>query len=387
MGAICEMKHFLFSKFLNYSVKGVGVMSPEELRRQLHAYPELSFLEKKTTALLRQEIAKWDCFTIKKLKGLQTGLLVEYSPNKGGNFILLRADLDALLLQEETRSSFSSTVDGVMHACGHDIHTAILYGFLLQVAKERPLQNLLFLFQPAEESGGGALKVLEEKNLDCYSIKEAYALHVSDEYNLGRVYSKSGSLFAATCAFDLTFTGRPAHVAFQDLAANPLEASFDFLNALKKKDSSAIVVGLGKMSSGTVRNITPQTAKLEMTLRSSDEEKLELFFQELITLAKVTAIRHKVTLHVEMESRYAAVMNDENLFKKVSTKLKNLHLCKESMAGEDFGFISQKYPSVMFWLGVRQGEKDHRYGLHHPKFLPPMESIAEGIKLFSRLVL
>ncbi len=175
----------------------------------MHQYPELAFQEFRTTELIISSAkALPESEELKIHTPFPTGVLFEYKVNDAP-FILFRADIDALPIKEETEVEFKST-NNYMHACGHDVHTSILYSFLEEVLKKKQDQNILFLFQPAEEAGGGAMEFFNTGVFDQFQIKNAYALHVTDEYSLGTIASTSGVLFASALEVDIDLIGASA---------------------------------------------------------------------------------------------------------------------------------------------------------------------------------
>ncbi|MDR3667216.1 MAG: amidohydrolase [Ignavibacteriaceae bacterium] len=358
------------------------ISDPVELRHTLHRNPELMFEEFKTTELLIKNIEGMN--NLKILRPLKTGLIVDYKVNDG-DYYLFRADIDALPIKEETGAPFAS-INNSMHACGHDIHTSILYGFLKQVVKNRINRNILFLFQPGEEGGGGAEKIINSGILNDYKIKKAFALHVTDEYEQGVIASTPGILFASAFELDIEFFGTSAHVAFPENGKNAFEALIKFLtkvNTLINEQSEKIIFGYGKITSGDVRNIIPGYAKIEATLRTLSRKKSEAFISKIIsllgTIERDSGIKYKLT----RGTLYTEVDVDKKLYEKCKEALEdkfNFTDCGYKMTGEDFGFISKLYPSFMFWLGTRI---DEQYGLHNPKFLPDDSIINKGIDIFN----
>ena len=204
-------------------------LTPIELRHTMHSNPELAFQEYKTTELIINNVkALPGSDKLKIYTPMDTGLLVEYKVNNE-SFLLFRADIDALPITEENDVQFKSTNE-FMHACGHDVHTSILYSFLEEVLNKKPNQNILFLFQPAEEAGGGAMEFYNTGVFNQFQIKNAYALHVTDEYPLGTIASTSGVLFASALEVDIEFIGERAHVAFPNEGKNAFNAMRKFLD-------------------------------------------------------------------------------------------------------------------------------------------------------------
>ncbi|GMR25400.1 MAG: M20 family metallopeptidase [Ignavibacteria bacterium] len=363
-------------------------ISPIQLRHKLHQYPELAFQELKTTELIIS--------SVNALPGSEeliihtpfpTGVLLEFKINDAP-FILFRADIDALLIKEENEVEFKSKND-FMHACGHDVHTSILYSFLIEVLEKRPNQNILFLFQPAEEAGGGAMEFYNTGVFDKFKIKYAFALHVSDEYLLGTIASTSGVLFASALEVDIDFIGESAHVAFPHEGKNAFNVLRKFLDENDKLSieyGDKILFGIGKLESGSVRNIAPGTAKLEGSIRGLSVENVNEFTLRigdlLKQLKKQTGIDYKIT----KGAHYPEVIVDDKLYNILQPVISREFVfidCGLKMTGEDFGFFSQKFPSFMFWLGTSKGE---RYGLHNPKFLPPDEVIEIGKSVFMEIL-
>ncbi len=355
-------------------------LTPVQLRHKLHQYPEIAYQEFATTNLLIQNIKKLsNSNDVKIHKPMDTGLLVEYKVNDG-DYLLFRADIDALPIQEENEIDFKSTNE-FMHACGHDVHTSILYSFLSDVLEMFIEQNILFLFQPAEEAGGGAMKFYETEIFEMFKIRNAFALHVTDEYPAGTIASTPGVLFASALEIDIEFIGESAHVAFPEDGKNAFNALRRFMNKsedLLKEIKDPFIFGIGKINSGFVRNIAPGYAKLEGSIRGLSMEKVNQFCEKLESLLQKNKVKTGVDYNITKGAHYPEVIVDKELFKKISkifSKKYNFIDCGYKMTGEDFGFFSHKFPSFMFWLGTSSGE---RYGLHNPRFLPPDEIIETG---------
>ncbi len=360
------------------------IITPIELRHILHQNPELSFHEIETTKLLTEVISKLPGSSILKIHTpMKTGLLVEYKVNKN-NFLLFRADIDALPIIEENQIDFRSQ-NSNMHACGHDVHASILFSFLEYVLENNIQQNILFLFQPAEESGGGAMEFFKSRIFEKFKISNAFALHVSDEYSAGVIASTKGVLFASSLEVDINFNGVSAHVAFPQAGKNAFNALRLFLDSVDKLPgniSEPFIFGVGRIESGEIRNIIPGNSRLEGTIRGLSISQVNLFYKKLVDIlegvCQITGVNYKVV----KGASYPEVIIDYNLFEKIvpaiSTEF-NFIDCGYKMTGEDFGYISHQYPSFMFWLGTNYGEK---FGLHNPRFLPDDSIIEIGKKAF-----
>ncbi|MCA0387198.1 MAG: amidohydrolase [Bacteroidetes bacterium] len=361
------------------------MLKPVELRHKLHSLPELMYQEFETTKTLVENISEIPGIVIHR--PLETGLVVEYTVNNG-DYLLFRADIDALPIVEETGLPFAST-NNLMHACGHDVHTSILYRFLLEVVKKKGDRNILFLFQPAEEGGGGALKMLESGVFDQFNISKAFALHVTDDYDRGTIASTPGVLFASANEIVLEFHGRQAHVAFPENGIHAFDGLMAYLSRAKKliePKKDTMLFGYGKIQSGTARNIIPAHAVAECTIRALNIDDSWWFIDQLKTLSKEVEKETGVKTEVIHGDPYLEVVVDKALYHKYTPVLSKDFIvidCGSKMTGEDFGFISKKYPSFMFWLGTSTGE---RHGLHTPKFFPPDETIEDGFKAFWRIL-
>ena len=365
-------------------------ISPIELRHLLHQNPELAYQEFQTTKLIIDAVSalpKFDKrFTIHT--PMQTGVLVEYKVNDG-NYLLFRADIDALPISEETSFQFKSKND-CMHACGHDVHTSILFGLVEFAARENVNQNILFLFQPAEESGGGAMKFFATGIFDQFKVEKAFALHVTDEFPKGTIASTSGVLFASALEIDVAFHGKSSHVAFPQNGKNAFNAVRLFLDAVDKIPkgiNDATMFGFGKITSGSVRNIVPGSARLEGTVRALTMKGTDEIASRFGKIASGIQQITDVKVSVIKGAHYPEVIVNDPLFGNLSKILAEKFTfldCGYKMTGEDFGFISQQYPSFMFWLGTSTGEQ---YGLHNPQFLPGDDVIEIGTNAFKEILL
>lgn len=339
-----------------------------ELRHIIHQNPELSFEEHETQQTLKNAIER---LGIKAYSVAKTGLIVPITNDKDESYVLLRADMDALPIKERTNWEYASKNDH-MHACGHDVHMAVMYETLRKILKEKVKGNFLFVFQPAEETGGGAERVIEEiKHL--YKIKCAIAEHVTDEYPFGKVATRPGILFASATEINLTFKGRSAHVAFYKDGIDAIRAGTDFLTQFYKMNfEPKVLAGFGKVFGGDVRNIVADTFELQGTVRSESLEDAQNFIDKISEIAGNACDKIGATFSLRLGSVYPPVKVNEKMFdlfeKTVSKSNFSFELCEMKYTGEDFGFFSFEYPSLMFWAGTLMSEK--KVGLHNPLFLP-----------------
>lgn len=361
------------------------ILSPVELRHLLHQNPELMFEEVKTTNILFENLKQLKGLKIHK--PLETGLVVEYTVNENP-YILFRADIDALPIKEQTNCEFSS-INNYMHACGHDVHSSILYGFVKYVVEKNIDQNIIFVFQPAEEGGGGAERLIESGILNKWDIKHAFALHVTDEYEFGTIASTAGIMFASSVEIDINIKGKASHVAFPEKGIDSirvLRKLLDKIDVIISDSQDSLLFGCGKISAGYVRNILAEYAKAECTLRTLSVDKSKNVISKFESEKSLIENESKAKVEFIYNAFYTEVFNDPELFLKAQSWLKkkyNFIDCGLKMTAEDFGFLTKRYHSFMFWLGTSLGEK---FGLHTPYFLPDDKIIEEGIQIYSTIL-
>lgn len=373
-----------------------------ELRKQLHRNPELAFEEHKTGYILKHELAKRVRIHINPQairKGAtepfihvfenSPGFLVEYTccdtPYK-----LFRADMDALPITENTGCDFASEQSGLMHACGHDIHLSVLMGLIDRVLQEQPQQNLLFLFQPAEEGKGGALSVLAEGILQQFNIGSVFALHVAGNMPVGTVSSRSGIFFGIPQEFDIRFIGKSAHVAFPEEGRDAIAAAIEFENMMKQdiqglSAEKPVIFHVGRIEGGRVRNVIADFCTLEGTHRSLDREARDEMNRLAEKNSKIAADLFGCQYEVDFLCSYDAVVNSENLVEKLRKATLELGYNYQEaeivMTGEDFGFFTSRYPGLLFWLG-----SGCNHPLHSPEFLPDEACIVVGVEIMFKII-
>jgi len=368
----------------------MGKMDLTKVRKELHQIPELAFQEVKTRELLLSYLQKLPDIIIHRFAN-SNGILVEYAHGKG-DYLLFRADMDALPIEEKTGCDFASRHRGMMHACGHDIHMTVLLGLIFKVVESGTRKNLLFLFQPAEEGLGGAESVLAEGLIQSYQVSCVFALHVSGKLPLGTVSAKAGIFFAIPQEFDVEFIGKPAHAAFPQDGKNALKGGLEFFQKMDEyiknlQSTETVIFNIGLMQSGNIRNIIPDRCLLQGTHRTLSKEVRNRVNAEINAQAAKTAAKHQLGFEFRLLCTYDPVVNDSLLIKRLETTCRELDLnYQESgvfMTGEDFGFFTTLYPGLLFWLGAGEEAGD----LHSDKFLPDDRCIQTGINLFYQLLL
>lgn len=361
-----------------------------EIRKELHRIPEPGFGEMKTTEYLLQILHKFTGLEIITFDF--PGILVVYRCNDQ-DYKLFRADMDALPIEERTGCDFSSQNKGFMHACGHDMHMTILLGLIEKVLATKPDQNLLFLFQPAEEGQGGAERILQTGILENYKISEVFALHVNGHLPVGTISSRKGLFFANTQELKICLKGRSAHVAFPQTSINALAAGARFYLKLKDHlqqkfpDAKRVICEFGKMQAGSVMNAIASDCTFEGTIRAFEKPDMALIKQTIENVLEEIDKEYGTQSEVIYKKFYMAVRNSEHLNNKLQLIADDLRVrfqkSEAVFTGEDFGYFTQKYPGLLFWLGV---SKDKLQNLHADDFLPDEKAIPIGIQIFYKFI-
>lgn len=342
-----------------------------EIRRELHRYPELSHEEFETTA----RIKRWLEADGIRIAGypLRTGVVAEVGGLHGGPVVALRADIDALPIQEETGLPFASTIPGRMHACGHDFHTAALLGAasLLKQREDELQGTVRLLFQPAEEKASGARKVVESGALD--GVRAVFGLHNKPDLPVGEIGIKGGPLMAAADGFTVEVAGEGTHAAVPEAGIDPIVIASHIVTALQSIVSRSIgaldsaVVSVTKLHSGTVWNVIPEKAVLEGTTRSFDpgvRSRVRARFGQIVDGVAAAYGAKASTRWVEGPP---PVHNDEALAELAWSEAEQLGLLPvvpiPSPAGEDFSVYQQHVPGLFVFFGTAG---PHEW--HHPAF-------------------
>jgi len=349
-----------------------------KIRRDLHQIPEIGLEEFETQAYLLDRIAEITAGKdFVEQRTWRTGILVYLHGAAPEKTIGWRADIDGLPIVEQTGLDFASKHEGRMHACGHDMHMTTALGLLDQLVQVQPKNNLLFLFQPAEENEAGGMLMYKDNAFGDWLPDEFYGLHVRPDLKVGDIATNTGTLFAGTCEVKITFTGKGGHAAFPHEANDALVAASYFITQVQSVVSRNVdpiegaVVAFGSMHAGTTNNVIAETAFLHGTIRTLTMEMNLLTQKRVKTIAEGVAAAFDVELDLELkQGGYLPVENQPELAKELMdffTAEEDVNLIDilPAMTGEDFGFLLSKVPGVMFWLGI-----DTPYALHHPKMSP-----------------
>jgi len=376
------------------------------IRHDIHRHPELGYNETITSGVIQKFLTDLDIpFKAGLAKG--TGVLA-YLHGENSHAIALRADIDALPITEENTFDWKSVHDGCMHACGHDGHTTILLGaakVLSLIAKESVLPNpVTFVFQPAEEGGGGGEQMVLDGCLDGSCIGKPvgmmFGLHGWPQLTLNNVATREGPMLAADIGINVTIRGKGGHAAFPHLCIDPIVCASQVVTSLQQLGSrntdplDALVVSITQIHSGTTHNIIPDEVLLSGTMRYLEQTTGEMAKQRFVEIVNATAIAHGCEATITLQDGYPVTRNDKNavetffdIAKKTISSDNVLQFDKPVMGGEDFSYYCKEVPSCFFALGLLPEDQESMPSLHQPTFDFNDNAISTGIKLFCALAL
>jgi amidohydrolase len=365
------------------------------VRRHIHQFPELSFQEFKTSIFIKEKLIE---FGIEVESIAETGLVAVIHPTNEalkGNCLALRADLDALPIHEQSGEEFSSQIDGVMHACGHDVHSSILIGVAKIIQANRSLLNrsIKLIFQPGEEKlPGGASILIEAGVLENPKVEEIIALHVFPELEVGKVGFKSGMYMASCDELFMTVNGVGGHGAMPHQVVDPILIGSHIIVQLQQIVSRACdpkipcVLSFGHFEAIGATNVIPDKAYLKGTFRTMDEEWREKAHLLIKNQAELIAQSLGGSVEVRIDKGYPFLENNEKLTSRLKSSACTI-LGVDSvvdlpirLTAEDFSFYSQKVPASFFRLGVRNEALNAIYGVHNSKFKIDEEAMKTGMK-------
>ena len=373
-------------------------------RRDIHSHPELSQHEERTSELAAGVLESLGLEVTRNVGGLGvTGLL---RCNNASKTIALRADMDALPLDEATGLEYSSQVKGVMHACGHDTHTAMLLGAACALSEMRDSLrgNVKFIFQPAEELNpvGGAPGMIKDGALEDPHVDALLALHVWPLYETGKLIMKPGPQMGASDRLFISVHGKTAHGSAPDQGVDAIMIAAQIISSLQTIVSRSVspldsaVITIGKIAGGYRYNVIPDFVELEGTVRTL-RESTQALMPELITrVAKGIAESLGGSCEVEYVKGYPPLINDPELVKLASESVSRLFgesalIIPEhpELGAEDFAFFARERPALMAWLGCRPSDIDARdfAMLHNTGFAPDENCFAYGIDFFVQTVI
>ena len=365
------------------------------IRRHLHRTPETDFEEIKTSSFIR---SKLDDYGIPYTTSAKTGTVALIKGKNSNKTVLLRADIDGLPINDESKFEIKSERKGYMHACGHDIHATCLLGAakILNDIKDELNGNVKLVFQPAEEGVGGALPMIEDGILENPHVDAAFALHVEPLEKTGNIQVKDGSIMASPDDFKIVVHGVGGHASAPEKCVNPVTigtaiiTEFEKLNATVLKDKPCVMT-VCYFNGGTCNNAIPQTAEIMGTARSLDNETREMLIELLDKTAHETAKKHGTTIDFTFNKLFPPVVNNSemndvirNSAKKLTCINKVVTLDKPAMAGDDFSYFGENVQSAYFKVGVGNVEKGAVYPIHSPKFIADEDALPIGSAILSQ---
>lgn len=362
-----------------------------QTRRDLHQIPEIGLEEFETQAYLLDVIKKLIAGKdFVELRTWRTGILVYLHGSQPTKTIGWRTDIDGLPVNEQTGLPFASKHQGRMHACGHDFHMTIALGSLERALEKQPKNNLLFLFQPAEENEAGGMLMYKDQAFGDWLPDQFYGLHVRPDLKVGQIATNTHTLFAGTCEIKINFKGKGGHAAFPHEAKDAVVAASYFITQVQSVVSRSVnpiegaVVTFGVLQAGTTNNVIAETAFLHGTIRSLTQEMRLLVQKRVTTIAEAVAAAFDMDVEIELkQGGYLPVENNPKLARELMDFFQEkegveLIDIEPAMTGEDFGYLLSKVDGVMFWLGI-----DSPYALHHPQMSPKEEALAIGVEAVS----
>lgn len=370
-----------------------------EWRRGFHQRPELGFQERLTAEFITQKLQAWG---IQHQSGIaQTGLVAVIPGRQPGPVLAIRADMDALPIQEENQVPYRSQHDGVMHACGHDGHTAIALGtarYLSQHCQDF-VGTVKLIFQPAEEGPGGAKPMIEAGVLQNPDVDAIIGLHLWNNLPLGTVGVRSGAMMAAVELFDCTIQGKGGHGAMPHQTVDSIVVGAQVVNALQTVVArnldpiQAGVVTVGKFHAGSALNVIAASAQLGGTVRYFDPALKSFFGQRVEQLIAGVCQAHGASYQLDYRQLYPPVVNDERITELVRSVAKTVVETPagvvpecQTMGGEDMAFFLQKVPGCYFFLGSANPQRELAYPHHHPRFDFDEAALGMGVEMFVRCV-
>lgn len=365
-----------------------------ELRHDLHRHPELSFRENNTSDRLYEEMQRLKPKSLARVAG--TGLLTRLQGRDSRlKPIAIRGDIDALPIGEETGATFASAVDGLMHACGHDVHAAWTVGAAHLLVRDPPAGDVIVLLQPGEETGRGAPAMIEAGSLE--GVAAIFGAHVDMRFEVGTVVAQPGNVSASADEFTVELRGRGCHAArphegtdsIVGLAA--LVTSLQTIVARRVPPGVPAVVSVGTVEAGTAANIIPDSARLSGTVRAADSITRDLLHDELRSIADSVADTHRLESTVSLELGTPPLVNEDGVMTWVREAVIGLlgegalrTLPVPNLGGEDFAFYLEKVPGCFVRIGGRRSDQEP-VPAHTSRFLPDDGAVLVGAAVLAEI--
>lgn len=378
------------------------------IRRDLHRHPELSFQEHRTSRVIQDELARLG-IAFRAGLGRGTGIVAHLPATEPSGAsrpaVALRADMDALPIDERTGRPYASATPGVMHACGHDGHTTILLGAARVLSKSRRPSPVTLIFQPAEENGGGGQVMCEEGVLQGDRgaglgppVGRIFGLHGWPQLALGQIASRPGAIMASTDDFDLVVRGVQTHGAYPHLGFDSVLASAHIITALQSIAArnvgplESVVVTVGQIQGGTANNIIPEYVRMIGTIRTLNDDVKSRARERFFAVVEHAAAALGCKAEIDWQPGYPVTTNDpaltEHLFDVAGDAIGDASIIRlehPTMGGEDFAYYGKCVPSCFFFMGLKPAGAGEMASLHQPEFDFNDDALPIGIGLFCRL--
>ncbi len=364
-----------------------------EDRKALHLIPEPGFEEVKTSKYLKDVLSALG-IEYESIAG--TGIVAYLKGTSPTKTIAFRTDMDGLSVTEESSYDHHSKHAHFMHACGHDGHMAMMLGLARFLTHQEVtlIDNVVMIFQPAEEGPGGAEVIVKEGILKKYGVDEIYGIHVFPEIEQGRIGIKSGPMMAMTGEFDIEVIAKSAHGAMPHIGTDGIVIASEIVLGLQTIVSrnispvSAAVLTIGRLESGERRNIIAGRAKLEGTIRAFDKAVYNRIKERMKRYVEGVAHAYDVTIDLRFVDMYPPVINDENLFSAFVSHHETLcDIIEPQMISEDFSYYQEEIPGLFYFIGTYNEEKSYIYPLHNAKFNFDDQILLNGMETYKNILL
>jgi hippurate hydrolase len=365
----------------------------KKYRRDLHQIPEPFFKEYKTASYLRKTLTNMG---YQPFQVLETDVLV-YIDAGSDETIAFRSDIDALQIKEENQIDFKSKHEGYMHACGHDGHMSMLLAFAnyLSDKTDKLNKNILLIFQPAEESIGGALKLIEKNILRDYNVKKIFGIHLFPEIDEGVLASKPNEFMAMASEINIEIFGKSAHGAMpqtgvdSNLIMSKLLIEFQSIQTRMISPIEPTIITFGKIEGGFVRNILSDYAKMEGTIRVFKKDTFDFITKSIKQICEGFEKAYQCTINFEFTNGYLPVINDAelfDLFKKANKNIPIHQFQSPLMIAEDFSFYQNEIPGLFYYVGTRNEQDGLIHSLHNSKFNFNENALKTGVDSYINIL-
>ncbi len=364
-----------------------------EIRRKIHEYPERGFDVENTASYIEEKLKAYGYTHIDRIA--KTGVVCVIKGSEGKKTIALRADMDGLPLQEENEVDYKSKRDGFMHACGHDGHVAMLLGYAKYLSNENISlkNNIVLLFQPAEEGPGGAEVLLDDGLLEKYKIDQILGLHLFPEFEDGQVASRVGPMMARNGEVTITVKGKASHGAIPQEGIDSIVAAAQIITMLQTIISRSInpmdsaIITFGKIEGGTAVNIISEETKISGTIRAFSDAVYEKIVSRIEEIAKGIGIAKQCEVHVEFNHMYKVVENDEMLVETLKEVSQDSFVSAPMfMISEDFSFYQQEIPGIFVFVGTHNEAEGYTNPLHNSRFNFREGVLLNGIQIYADMM-